>query len=479
MDRAVGYVAVSGSEEGPTSYTQGVEDRHQPGDNSRQGEERRQSEEAVENVSRLPLPRLTQVSSRARAAFEPRPPSLVIFTSVAVTVTLFMGLVVGITAAQVSGGVAGSLVGFLLVIVSLPIALLATILLSVIIPYKAFASSSIIVGILASYSPYVLAALSGIWAALWLGKLMPIEYDSLSPLWKWTIAGTVPGVWLLMGLVSNHLAAKVDRRREFERGMDEVMRSRHRIMLVHEQTRKEVANLLHGRIQSRMVVLGHWMKETRERLKDAPEEAAENLERANVLLQEIRDQDLRSIIRQLYPSIIHNGLPSALNSLADRFRGMFDVEMDIDDGIADLEDPIKPRLKEDLRLTLYRVAEEALGNVAKHSHAGNVRVNLGLSPTQHVLLEVQDNGRGFDPAKGSLGHGMLSMEDYVTALGGTLEVISAAGAGTTIRASVPVSGIIDPAGTLIAEDSAGGHGSGWLADAPAQLAAMTGLSTGH
>ena len=363
-------------------------------------------------------------------------------------------------------------------IASLPIALLATIILSVIIPYKAFASSSIVVGILASYSPYVLAALSGIWGALWVGKLMPIEYDSLSPLWKWTIAGTVPGVWLLMGLVSNHLAAKVDRRREYERSMDEVMKSRHRIMLVHEQTRKEVANLLHGRIQGRMVVMGHWLKETREHLKDAPEQAADSLERANLLLQEIRDQDLRSITRQLYPSIIQNGLPSALNSLADRFRSMFDVEMGIDDGIAELENPIKPQLKEGLRLTLYRVAEEALGNIAKHSQAGGVRMNLGLSPTQHVLLEVQDNGRGFDPAEASLGHGMLSMEDYVTALGGTLEVISAAGKGTTIRASVPVSGI-DPAGTPIAEDSAGEHGSGWLADAPAQLSAMTRLSTGH
>ena len=163
MDRAVGYIAVSGSEEFPTSHTKSVEDRQLLGERSYSREEHRQSKEGAEHVFSLPLPRLGQVSSRARSAFEPRPPSLVIFTSVAVTVTLFMGLVVGITAAQVSGGAAGSLVGFLLVIVSLPIALLATILFSVIIPYKAFASSSILVGILASYSPYVLAALSGIW----------------------------------------------------------------------------------------------------------------------------------------------------------------------------------------------------------------------------------------------------------------------------------------------------------------------------
>jgi len=240
-------------------------------------------------------------------------------------------------------------------------------------------------------------------------------------------------------MFSNHLAAIVDRRREYEKGLEELMESRHRIMLVHEQTRKEVAGLLHGRVQSRLVVLGHWLKETQDLLKDGPKEAVESLEQANKLLREIRDQELRSITRQLYPSIIRTGLPSALNSLADRFRGMFDVDLEIDKDIAEVESPMRPSLNESLRLTLYRIAEEALSNVAKHAQAGEARVTLRLLPKQEVLLVVGDNGQGFEPSKARQGQGLLSMEDYATALGGTIEVKSGIGKGTTVVASFPVS----------------------------------------
>ena len=112
--------------------------------------------------------------------------------------------------------------------------------------------------------------------------------------------------------------------------------------------------------------------------------------------------------------------------------------MEIDKGIAELESPIKPSLSESLRLTLYRVAEEALSNAAKHSQAKAARVSVSLSPAQEVLLEVEDDGQGFDPSAVSRGQGVISMEDYVSALGGTLEMRSARGMGTTIRATVPV-----------------------------------------
>ena len=228
--------------------------------------------------------------------------------------------------------------------------------------------------------------------------------------------------------------------------MEELKKSRHRIMLVHEQTRKEVAGLLHGRVQSRLVVLGHWLKECRQQLKDGPQEAIETLEKASNLLHEIRDQELRNITRQLYPSIIRTGLPSAFNSLADRFRTMFDVEMEIDQAIVELESPVKlnPKLNESLRLNLYRVAEEALSNAAKHSRAKEAKVSLSLTPSEKFLLVIKDNGLGFEPSGGSQGQGLHSMEDYVTALGGHIEIHSAVGAGTMVVASVPMSNAQSP-----------------------------------
>ena len=299
---------------------------------------------------------------------------------------------------------------------------------------------------MASYSPYVLGALTGIWAALWLGKVLPFGYDSLDRIWKITIAVTGPTAWLFMGAMANQLTGMVERRQEYEKDMEELKKSRHRIMLVHEQTRKEVAGMLHGRVQSRLVVLGHWLKECRQQLKDGPKEAVENLEKASKLLHEITDQELRSITRQLYPSIIRTGLPSALNSLADRFRTVFAVEVEIDEAIVDLESPVKlkPKLNESLRLNLYRVTEEALSNAAKHSQAQEARVSLSLTPSQKLLLVIKDNGQGFEPSAAQQGQGLYSMEDYVTALGGHIEVHSAVGAGTMVVASVPMSNAQSP-----------------------------------
>ena len=187
MDRSVGY-EVPLTEEKSVSY---------PADTNLAGDRRSGWSGAVfahNGVGRAPQDIASIWMGKAKLSewltrvFVPRPPSLVIFPAVAVAVTLFMGLIMGVTAAQVSGDLSGALGGVVLVVGSLPIALLTTIFLSVIFPYRAFASSSIFVSLLSSYSPYVLGALTGIWAALWLGKLLPFEYDSLTTLWRWTIA---------------------------------------------------------------------------------------------------------------------------------------------------------------------------------------------------------------------------------------------------------------------------------------------------
>ncbi len=368
----------------------------------------------------------------------PAAPSLRVFTSVAITTTLFLGLVIGLTFAEVLGDLSGAVRGFLLVTSSLSIALMTTVSLSMIFPHRSLASGYPVGALFWSYSPYLLGALAGIWSALWLGEILTLGSAPLAGLWKWIVALVAPVTWLGMGLLITHLVTALERRQEHDRNQDGVRESRHRIMIVHEQTRKEVAGLLHGRVQSRMVVLGHWIKQCQDRVKDGPREVVEGLENVSNLLQEIRDQELRSITRQLYPSIIRTGLPSALNSLTDRFRPMFDVHLEVSADIGALENPVRPSLNESLRLALYRVAEEALGNVAKHAQATQAWVSLSLSPVQNILVVVRDNGDGFDPATAYPGQGLLSMEDYVVGLGGTIEVDSRPGMGTTVKASVPL-----------------------------------------
>ena len=351
---------------------------------------------------------------------------------------LLIGMVASVTAAHISGELTGSFKGLLLLVVSLPVALLVTIALSVAIPYRAYASPSTPVALIASYGPYALGSLSGIWVALWLGQVLPLGYAPLAAHWKGSVGLGGPVVWLVLGLLSNRLGASADRQREYQRGMEELRESRHRMVVIHEQTRKEIAGLLHGRVQSRLIVLGHWLKECQDRLKDRPREAAEKLANATELLKDIRDQELRSITRQLYPSIIRTGLPSVLSSLADRFQTVFDVQTDVDRKLVEMEGSSGPGLDEQLRLTLYRVAEEALSNAAKYAQAREAKIRAYLSPSFEVVLEVEDDGEGFLPRETPPGQGLLSMEDYLTALGGRLEVRSSPGMGTTISASVPI-----------------------------------------
>ena len=154
--------------------------------------------------------------------------------------------------------------------------------------------------------------------------------------------------------------------------MGNVNIERQRVIMGHEKTLKEVANLLHAQVQSRLLVLQYWLKDCEDLLPEAPPEVMDRLGDARRMLSEIINDDLRSITRQLYPSIIRVGLPSALNSLADRFQCMFKLEVDVDDRLAEMETSVSSSIRDEIRLALYRIVEEALTNVAKHSMADDL-----------------------------------------------------------------------------------------------------------
>ena len=220
--------------------------------------------------------------------------------------------------------------------------------------------------------------------------------------------------------------------------MERVNETRQRMIVAREKTLKEVANLLHAQVQSRLLVLQYWLKDCQDLLRDAPPAVVDRLDDARKVLGEIIDEDLRSITRHLYPSIIRVGLPSALNSLADRFQSMFELEIDVDNEVADMESSMSSGIKDDVRLALYRVVEEALTNVAKHSRADRVVVRLGIPSGREMELVIEDNGRGVDPQNVLPGLGLLSMTDYVEALGGHLEIQSVPDQGTKISVRVTI-----------------------------------------
>jgi two-component system sensor histidine kinase UhpB len=100
-------------------------------------------------------------------------------------------------------------------------------------------------------------------------------------------------------------------------------------------------------------------------------------------------------------------------------------------------------LSEQLNITLYRLAQECLTNVAKHAQATQVAISLaraaGVGPGgEEVRFSFEDNGLGFDPGVRRQGLGLVGLRERVEALGGQFDLQSAPGQGTRVRASIPL-----------------------------------------
>ena len=146
--------------------------------------------------------------------------------------------------------------------------------------------------------------------------------------------------------------------------------------------------------------------------------------------------ELRTLIFELRPPELDaDGLVGALRKHAELLSRAHGIAVTA----ADQRPPGAPRLNTETERQLLRVAEEALSNAMRHSGASAVAVRL-TGDGGAVVLSVTDDGQGFDPAARSIASrklGLTSMRERVEALGGTLQITSAAGRGTTVLASVP------------------------------------------
>jgi two-component system, NarL family, sensor histidine kinase DevS len=163
------------------------------------------------------------------------------------------------------------------------------------------------------------------------------------------------------------------------------------------------------------------------RARTAMDEAVEHIER------EI--SNLRSIITELRPAALDElGLRTAIEALLDRHREQSGFEIDGELALPGSSNA-QERLSDDLETTVYRLVQEALTNVAKHARADRVRVTVRETDGE-LLIEVQDDGTGFDADLSSEGFGLAGMRERVSLAGGTLSIDSGE-QGTLLRACVP------------------------------------------
>jgi signal transduction histidine kinase len=147
-------------------------------------------------------------------------------------------------------------------------------------------------------------------------------------------------------------------------------------------------------------------------------------------------EDLRRIAYQLHPSILDDlGLVPALEAYCSEFSARENIQVRF------TNDEIPANLPSPVGLTLYRILQESLRNVAKHSSAKRATVTLNYS-REAIRLSVRDSGAGFDLDNVDSGLGMVGMKERMGYIGGTVEWKTKPGDGTEVIASVPLKGAI-------------------------------------
>jgi signal transduction histidine kinase len=219
--------------------------------------------------------------------------------------------------------------------------------------------------------------------------------------------------------------------------VDELERSRRLIATAEERLRQEIAELLHSRVQNRLLLAWYRLEDCREVMADEPARARDLLEEVSQQLHQVREHDVREVSHLLHPSIIQVGLVPAVERLVEDFLPQFRVELEVDAAVAELDDPEDNHLPEPLRLAAYRVVEEALGNAARHARANRVDIALGVGDEQ-LAIRVRDNGLGFDSRAVRAGLGLSSIAARVGCVGGSWRVSSTVGQGTALEAFLPL-----------------------------------------
>jgi signal transduction histidine kinase len=274
-----------------------------------------------------------------------------------------------------------------------------------------------------SYRFRVIAANnSGVWNEA--GAALDLSVDPAFYQTTWfpaLIAGMVIGVaWaahrIRVGIVQTH-----------ER---EISALNERLMKAQEQERIRIAGELHDGVMQQMLAVTMMLGTAKRRTSESETKTS---------LDKIQDKliqagtEIRQLSHDLHPPILQEaGLPDALRSHCEQFSasGGIPVACDADDAARDLS--------RGAALALFRIAQEALANAAKHAHATGIAVRLTRS-ADVVSLRVSDDGAGFDP--GSLGKrgglGLVMMRERASQLNGTFEFESAPGHGTTITVVIP------------------------------------------
>jgi signal transduction histidine kinase len=223
---------------------------------------------------------------------------------------------------------------------------------------------------------------------------------------------------------------------ELQHSREELRSLAGQLLTAQEEERRRIARDLHDDVNQRLAMLAMDLRRI---------EKTDSCDRVAIMgmissitgrLTKVSD-DVRQMAYRFHPSILDDlGLTKAVRRLVDEFSARTGL-----DAVYVHRDPVTP-VPIDLATCVYRIAQESLANVARHSQASEVEVEL-ICDEGMITLSIRDNGIGFDPSGASLEPGrlgLLSMKERVRLVRGTLDVIAEQGCGTHVQVHVPMSG---------------------------------------
>ncbi|HYE73929.1 MAG TPA: sensor histidine kinase, partial [Blastocatellia bacterium] len=205
-----------------------------------------------------------------------------------------------------------------------------------------------------------------------------------------------------------------------------------RIVQAQEEERRRISRELHDHVGQQLTALRLGLESLRQaKSQDTDTEGLKNIIRQ-------LDEEVDFLAWELRPAALdEHGLEAALSNFVEEWSKHYKVQAEFE--ATRLRDD---RFSSELEVNLYRIMQEALNNIAKHAQAKHVGVVLKRQDG-HLILIIEDDGIGFDLEEASSvdandrGLGLVGMRERAELLGGTLEIESAPGEGTTIFVRVP------------------------------------------
>jgi len=220
----------------------------------------------------------------------------------------------------------------------------------------------------------------------------------------------------------------------------ELVDERDKMVEVQEEARRKLARDLHDGPTQSVSAIAMRVNIARRMLEKKPQEAGEELAKIEDLARRTT-KEIRHMLFTLRPLVLESqGLVAALNSMAEKLQETFgqDVQIQVDENILDDMEIGKQGV-------IFFIVEEAVNNARKHAQASHIWVRMRIVDKGVALLEIQDDGVGFDveavtrsyDQRGSLG--MINLRERTELVNGVLNIQSAPGKGTRIQVAIPLS----------------------------------------